>query len=1010
MPKKRFRLVKSLFLSIFLCILLSIGSYFFFDRLAEWYILKSAQKIVSLEKQGLLSHEYGYVWSEINLAKRMQSVNNVMVKPDTLFTQADLPDNKKPAIRQDIPSLSAVAELNRIAQTSNAILVTDRNDYPLAEIRTTHTRLSLTEFNPVLLKAILQSEDRHFHTRPLAYEYRAFVRAALVSLFRSITTLSYYPPRGTSTLHQQVAKFLLSRFDAKGRIYSERSIARKIRELKLAQALKMYYPPEALLQVYLNHCVNAGYGLTGYYDISMGLFGKKPADLDICQSLYLARLVKWNRNLPKKIMTQIRIDMPRMAPEFGWDRAKQDSLLTALEKLTFLRPKRIRSDYGPLVDLANEYWLKVCRQNDMSDEEIADMDFSKANTMIRRKGNLKIQLTIDLRLQKKLEQLVKSRGFGADTTLYTDVRVGSAGMEIERTPPPRDTLRIKQRLRADSIFYEAGSRYFVRLSAGDSLITNIRYKKTGTMQYRRSVYCYTRDTLAVPGQYFSYAIMNSKTGELLAYYSRDNIGSRLSSLLRNKTPNGSSIAKPILYALNYDLGHLHSFDMITDSLEIPSPLPWARKFLMNKGTPIGMVYLNTSAPGGYPVSNHNKKFEGYDYAFNHLTESNNILCVEMIYRLNQVEDNLTGAQLYAQIASWVGAKTDTIPDQRGRIPFPADYYSVALGTLELSLYQQMHLFNVLYNNDIIQDPENHPSLVIRHLSITGETVPLTDSLTHISLFSNMDNLKPVKLGLHKRLTSNPADGLTPYDISPDTGLSSDSNASRPLSNFAKSGTTDDIIRPYNEDVATRSRTNYGLWNAVLRVELPRSEYDKPPDTLPELEQLDITLACVGEGNEKKTGARDGKSLHKYVSTGLLHAYGLPVDSGFYRGYEQWLIRTTPDSVRFGNPYETPAIDSTLLRTIIEKSRFLQWNDTLALQKRFFFGLGLTDESYLKLLALTPYFGKNASEYYQCVQGMNEARRVNEFFFAIENLQRIPVQNPTLKRTLENGLKQLQKQF
>jgi len=1033
--------------------LLCVGGYFGLEYYLEWYMVRSAKTLIEQEKNGELSREYGYVWSEINLAKRMQKINSEILGPgsdssamrDTGLTQA--PKH----VYSNIPSLAAVAELNKILQASNYILITDRYDYPLAEIKTTHTRLPLNEFNDVLIKAIICSEDRNFYTRTLAYEYKAFVRAFFRSILHGLASFSFPRPKGTSTIHQQVAKFLLSRFDSRGYVYSERSISRKIRELKLAQALKMYYSQDELLQLYLNHCVNAGYGMTGYYDISMGLFGKKPAELDICQSLYLARLVKWNRNIPKKIMAQIRIDMPRTAPVMGWPKPVQDSILAALSLLKFQKPVQIASDHNPLIDLANEYWLKVCRKNGMPEDEIADMDFSQANTMIRRKGNLKIQLFIDLRLQKQLEALVDKRGFGRDTVIYTDVRIGSAGADVRRSAPPRDTLRRTARLKADTAFSEPGSRFSFPLHQGDTLVSNIRYKKKDGDLYRRAAYFYRRDTLHVPGQYFAYAVMNSKTGELLAYYSRDGIGSRLSSLLKNKTPNGSSVAKPILYALNYDLGHFQPDEMESDSVEVAPPAAWARKFLAENSRNVGMVYQNTSATGGYPVSNHGKIFEGYDYVFNHLTESNNILCVEMIYRLNSSlfgEDgnplpesgpvmqllnrlgdtviiggdkkprSVTGTQIYARIAGVTGAEVDSVMDMRGKIPLPPDYYSVALGTLELSLYQEMHLFNVLYNNEIIADPQEHPGLVIKSISMSGGSIAFSDSIGRRSLFSDMEKIKPALLGLHQRLVSNAADGLEKYDIPADSAFRAGGTLAGPLSNFAKSGTSDDIIRPFNTDVVAKARTNYGLWNAALRLELTAGEYSgmalkrvEPvltgdsarADSIPEKETLDITLSCVGECNERNTGARDGKSLHKYVSAGFLHAYGIPVDSGFYKIYGQRLASETPDTVLYRNPYEKPVIDSALLSEIIRKTAGVRFSEELLVKKGIFFGIYISDEVYFRLLSLTAYMGKEAEHYHALVEKLEEARKSETMLPILEEMKGVSGMTPPLEKIYRKAL-------
>jgi hypothetical protein len=52
---------------------------------------------------------------------------------------------------------------------------------------------------------------------------------------------------------------------------------------------------------------------------------------------------------------------------------------------------------------------------------------------------------------------------------------------------------------------------------------------------------------------------------------------------------------------------------------------------------------------------------------------------------------------------------------------------------------------------------------------------------------------------------------------------------------------------------------------------------------------DITIACVGEGSKKYTGAADGKSLHKHITSGLLKKGGVAIThNGFYKNYENYL--------------------------------------------------------------------------------------------------------------------------
>lgn len=1022
--------------------------YFLFIVSLQMFIAISAKRIISLEKKGFLSREYGFVWSEINLHHAMQNINKKMT--GTATENKSSIKNKK-NIRKNIPSISAIRELNSIKQLSNVIQITDRNDFPLAEIKTTHNLIKLKDLDTLLLSTLIFAEDQNFFKRKFAFDGKSLTRAILLSLWRSITHFKIVIPRGTSTIHQQVAKFILLKFNKQGYAFAEKTLARKVIELKLAQALMYHYSKEEILEIYINHCVRSGKGMVGFYDISMGLFGCSPKNLEPYQSLYLARLVKWNKNIPKKIVPYVKSSLQRYASHYSWSRSKTRHIETCLDSITFKKFKQIKTNHNHLVDLANEYWLTSCRKNNMGKDEIKDMDLANPESMIRRKGNLKIQLHIDIRLQKLLEDEVNKRGYGNDTTIYTDLRIGSYGYTFSGDSLPTDSSRIINVLDNDTGYCEPGSKFIVHMNSGDTIITNIRYRRLKNNKIRRSLFYYKRDTVNVNGQYFAYSIMNAKTGNLLAYYSRGKLGSRLQSLLTNKTPNGSAIAKPILFALNFDLGTFDSTSMITDKKEIPDLFDWEREFDIVDNDTIGVIYQKTKDNKGYYVHNHHERFDGYNYLFNHLKMSNNIIAVENIYRLNrelftpfgiqrensqptldllnrlgyselfkpvQGHTNITGPQIYSLIAARVGAAADSSM---------WDNYSIALGTLELSLYEQMHLFNTFYNNELISMPSKHPSLVIQNILIAGQIIEIQDTITRYNIFSQKSKIKPALLGMHKRLISNGADRLYSFDIN----ISKDhirNNIYTPqtnLSNYAKSGTTDDVIIPYNKPSDSKDRTNYGLWNATLRINLPRKDFQKillddsyisahkfnvKNKNILKNEIIDITIACIGECNKDKTGDRDGKSLHKFISNKILHSYGISQTNGFYRNYENYLISCTPDSIRFKELIEKSSISSLKLSRIVRKTanKKLCSIEELHFEKRLFRGLGLEKTSYLKMLSFAPYISNNTKEYLVLISRLKKCKTTQNAQIIIEKLSLLAIANEEIRAKIEQAASVLSK--
>ncbi|MFP4521456.1 MAG: transglycosylase domain-containing protein [Fibrobacterota bacterium] len=906
--------------------LLLAGTYFISKKIFYSYFWKAGTELAELEKSGRLSRNFGAVWKEINRQKRIDNINSRArfseEKGRILYRKTPEPEEKQEtALTQtdtvNYPSLMAVGELNQLGEFRKKISVTDRINKTLAEIVTTHNCAEISEFPEALKSAVILSEDKNFYNSKTGLEFNSYIRAILKWIWKKVRFKSARIG-GVSTIPQQVSRLLLSKYDSRGYRFVERSLNRKLREMKIACALKQLYTDDEILQVYLNHCVTAEKSLTGYKDIAEHLFGKKLDQLSDAECIYLSRIVKWNRNIPSKIKKQTTVDLPRIAAELGWDKEKQNKVLEEIKDLEFNEFNVIKTSHHHIIDLANEYWLQICGKNGMKNTELSEMNLLAPESLIRRKGDLTISLHIDSDLQNEIEELVDKRGYGNDTLIRTDVRAGSFGEFIGGKRLPPDTVDLISTAKSDTFFTEPGSVIRTKVNKGDTLIKNIRYSKRSG-KIRRSVFIYKRGILKVNGQYFAYAVIDAETGRILAYYSRDRIGSSLSCLNRYPLPNGSSTAKPILHALAMDLGIYKPSTLICDSNEVACPAPWQRSFLKDKNGHIyGMQYSNTGNKKPYKVANHDRKFQGWDYPYKHLAESNNIVAVETVYRLNDTVFNnkceinegagalsgyfyrlgilekmrekfcgeeITGVRIYKELARISGADADSLTYNHRRYPFGDKLYSVALGTLELTLLQQAHLFNIFYEGRLINNPEEHPSLFIKNAVFNGDTVRFNDPLKSVKPFSNIQNIRPALLGMHKRLTSNTYDRLGKFDMPfPKHARAEDIK----LSNYAKSGTTDDIIRPYNADSRSGEKTNYGLWNATIRVYLP-ADSGKPRD---------ITVACVGECNLKNTGPRDGKTLHKFITKALLEKYGRPSPDGFYTQYEKHIKLLPTDTLSY----------------------------------------------------------------------------------------------------------------
>ena len=889
-------------LFIILIPLLFMGGEKFSYRYAD----KWANKLIELDNKGLLSTKFGAAWQDVIYGDQVNSVIDKISNKDTSSSKIKIVDGLPV---DGYPSISVVEKLNKIDEYSNEIKIVDRNNLTIATIRTDHKRIPYDSIPNTLIQSVVAAEDNNFFENNHGFEYSSFVRAAVNSIIESIKEGKKVSPKGTSSITQQVAKMFVSQLDEDGQRVVSKSIDRKLREIRIAAALRKKYTPKEIMEVYLNHCLTSSYGLIGVEDIAEGLFNVRASQLDDAEAVYISRMVKWGTNIPSKIKRQCHIDMPRIQKRLKWSDKYTDSVLTEIDSLKFSKPKQIKSKNGQLIDLANKFWLQYIKKVD-STVNIDEYNFINPQSLVRKKGNITIQLTIDLPLQNYLSKIVKEKGF-KDSTIITDIRIGSDKEYIKGKLPKNPKKWIPSIVENKREFSDEGSEYVTTLFPGDTFYTNTTYLIDSTTpkgMYKKVNRYYKRGKLKVE-QYYAYDVIDSRSGELLAYVSRDKLGSKCKGLFTRRVPNGSSTIKPILNALMFDLKQFDIYDKWSDTAEVSDTVEWRRTFI-KKGNGGAAYFLNTTNGTPYRVKNHGWKIEGNRFVYEQLAVSNNILAVETLYRLNGIVFNKDGslnpkyfneAQLFLKLNIYNKMKKEfagkkitgvrVIKELCNIVGIPIDStkitdytYSVALGTIEMSLLEQTHIFNMLYNNSLVEKPADQPALFVKKIIANNDTVNIQNNITRYNPFGvlgDKSTLRPTQLALFKRL------GKNLYDIKWDIDSSSTFNnfiKYGVASNFAKSGTTDDIRNPFFYDrLSPTVKTNYNIWNAVLRVNLSKLDSAVTKNDI-----RDITISCVGEGLHNKRRWRDGKSLHRYVTDTMLYKLGKPYKKGFYSQYKLYI--------------------------------------------------------------------------------------------------------------------------
>lgn len=133
----------------------------------------------------------------------------------------------------------------------------------------------LSEIPEAFLQGLISAEDGGFWQHE-GFRWRA-LQAALQANLKAGRVVY-----GASTLTMQLVKNLY--------LSHERVLSRKIQELYLAWALEQILSKEEILEIYAN-IVEFGPDMRGIWRASQGYFGKKPRDLSVAESLYLASIL-----------------------------------------------------------------------------------------------------------------------------------------------------------------------------------------------------------------------------------------------------------------------------------------------------------------------------------------------------------------------------------------------------------------------------------------------------------------------------------------------------------------------------------------------------------------------------------------------------------------------------------------------------------------------------------------------------------------------------------------------
>lgn len=265
--------------------------------------------------------------------------------------------------------------------------ITDRNGQSIYEVYRDKNRtfVTLDDVSPNIIHATLAAEDSDFYIHQ-GYSLRGMLRAAF-------NTLTGQGLQGGSTLTQQVVKNTL--------LTQERTITRKIKEAILSLQLENGFSKDEILQMYLNETPYGGQNY-GVYTASLAYFNKKPKDLTVAEAAFIAGLPQRpsyyspyssnpNAGLERKDYVLYLMNVRGWLDEKGkrhflsdedYEKAKAEVLVFGSAKASFKAPHFVFYVRDLLAQIFGEDLVET--------------------------GGLQVKTTLDLELQEKAEEIVKT--------------------------------------------------------------------------------------------------------------------------------------------------------------------------------------------------------------------------------------------------------------------------------------------------------------------------------------------------------------------------------------------------------------------------------------------------------------------------------------------------------------------------------------------------------------------------------------------------------------------------
>jgi penicillin-binding protein 1A len=262
--------------------------------------------------------------------------------------------------------------LDRNGEVLGRITPVRRENVPLASVPA-HVRA-----------AFIATEDRRFYEHN-GLDWRGIIRASV----RNTAALGVREGFSTITMQAVRNTFLAGRF-------RQRSLGRKLMEMRYARLLEQHLTKDEILQLYLN-VIYLGNGVYGVEGASRDLFGKSVENVTLAEGAMLAALPK-----APSVYTPRR-DARRA-------RARRDLVLSLMLREGYIDTTRARAAARQPLRIAKDEWERYASNEPSALTAVrAAVDSIVRKIGIEESGDLIISTTLDAAAQRAADRAVARR-------------------------------------------------------------------------------------------------------------------------------------------------------------------------------------------------------------------------------------------------------------------------------------------------------------------------------------------------------------------------------------------------------------------------------------------------------------------------------------------------------------------------------------------------------------------------------------------------------------------------